>query len=341
MKTKLEVCNMALALIGQGRTITSVASDNTNEAASIRIFYDGLLEQMLREFQWPFSTSYKALDYAHDGYGLDLSISDASIDAQSDAQVALSSIDTTSNQHIDVVVSTVFTGVTSGGHVKVTLEGGTGDFGSGTTTQVLGYFKASPAVGDRITASIPVSSLTYSDYKIKLTPSGGSFTAGAVSAFMAERESAPVDEWDYAYEYPSDALYIVRIGSDTRNDVYDTRIPFKIVHREKVTDLSGANYVSEQQILSGVNDAVVEYVTNRCLVANESTDYVFPEDFAMAFAHRLAIAIYPRMTSGDNGLFLQALANNYRVELSRAQANAANEQGYDIPRESEYSRARL
>ena len=347
MKTKLEICNLALAYIGQGRTISSFASDNTNEAASLRLVYDNVLDRMLRGFKWPFATKFADLEYAHDGYGADLTLDrfDATTSysevSGSEVEVLLTALDTTEHLHVDCTISTAISDITSG-YITVTLQGGpSGDNTAHTAIQTIGYFAYDAPVGERITAYVPSSSLTYAAYSLKFVASSGETpTGGVFNAFIAERSGSPVDEWGYAYEYPSDCLYITRIGGASRNDVYDVRVPFKRIHRKKITDLSGTNYTIEQQVLCDEVDLCAEYITNECIASGESTDYVFPEDFATAFAYALAIDIYPRMSSGDSGTFLQNLAGQYQVALSRAQANAANEMGMDIPRESEYVRAR-
>lgn len=336
MATKTEICQMALSHLGNGRPITDIDTDSTNEADTIRQFYDVVQNQMLREYRWGFSKTVKTLNKSHDGYGLDLDVAALSSTTDySDNEVLLTSIDTDVIQHIDVVVSTVLSGAS---YVTVTLEGGPSGFASATTIQTIGTFSPTAAVGTRLTAEIKSSDLSYAAYRLKFTST--TTMGGAFSAFMAEETGSPTDEWAYSYEYPADCLYAIRIGGASRQDAYDTKIQYTRYHRPKSLDAGDSTYTPTQQILTDEDDACLEYVTNEFLQSGNSTEQIYPDDFAMALSLRVAIAIAPRITGGDNGFLVQTLWSKYDSEVSRARANDANELGAEVPLDSELIRAR-
>lgn len=336
MATKTEICQMALSHLGNGRAITDIDTDTTNESDTIRQFYDVIQNQMLREYRWGFSVTAKALAKSHDGYGQDMSVSSLSGTADySDTEVLLTALDTDVVQHIDVSVTTVLSG---SAYVTVKLEGGPSGFASATTIQTIGTFAPTAAVGTRLTAEVAASDLSYAAYRLKFESTGS--MGGAFDAFIAEQVSPPTNEWAYTYEYPSDCLYAIRIGGSDRQDTYDTRVPFKMYHRPKSLDAGDSTFTPTRQILTDEDDACLEYVTNDFLQSGNSTEQIYPDDFAMALSLRLAIAIAPRITGGDNGYLVQSLWSKYDSEVSRARGTDANELGSDVPHDSELIRAR-
>ena len=346
MATKLEISNLATTHLGAGRPIDNIDTDSTNEANAIRRVYDTTLKTMLREFRWPFSVRYKALEHVNEGYGEDLTLDlfDAATSysevSASAVEVLQSALVTTTRQHIDCTVGTAAAGLTAG-YVTVTLQGGPSGFASATDIQTVGYFAYDAPAGTRITAAVAAADVTgYAAFRLKFVASTGTPTAGVYNCFMAERKSVPVDEWSYSYEYPTDALYLVRIGGADRTDAYDTRVPYKIVHNRRATDLSETSWSIQQQILTDEDSACAEYVSTDCLVSSSTAELIFPEDFVQAFSLRLAINIAPRITGGDNGILVKSLHDRYYLALSNAEANAMNEMGSDLPRDSEYIRAR-
>lgn len=130
----------------------------------------------------------------------------------------------------------------------------------------------------------------------------------------------PTEEWLYSYQYPSDCAFFRRIVGVVRIDDYTIRVPFRVIR-------GNAIYTDQE-------NAVGEYTTKD---VNESA---FPPSLVMAMSLRLAIYLAPRVTAGDNGPLIQRLAQSYSIEMSRAQANAANEQGYDQPLDGELIRSR-
>ena len=61
MATKVGICNLALSHAGSGKEIQDFDNDNTDEAAACRRFYDQALEELLRDFPWPFAKRQVAL----------------------------------------------------------------------------------------------------------------------------------------------------------------------------------------------------------------------------------------------------------------------------------------
>lgn len=191
-----------------------------------------------------------------------------------------------------------------------------------------------------MTAEIDTTTLTHSDYRLKFVATNGALTAGVITAFITDGVSPPTDEWTYSYEYPSDALFAVRIGGASRQDAYDTKPPYKLYHRKKYTAGDDGSFTPVQQLLTDEDDACLEYVSNEFLLSGNSTEQIYPDDFAMAFSLRLAIAIAPRITGGDNGFLVRDIQSRYYSEMSQARGNAMNEMGPDVPLDSEFHRAR-
>lgn len=55
MASSTEICNLALGHLGLGKSITSLETEQSEEANSCRRFYDIALERSLRDFNWPFA----------------------------------------------------------------------------------------------------------------------------------------------------------------------------------------------------------------------------------------------------------------------------------------------
>lgn len=60
-KTKTELCQIALGKIGISKRLTDVATDQTNEAIQLRLYYDGALDRALGELPWRFATKTATL----------------------------------------------------------------------------------------------------------------------------------------------------------------------------------------------------------------------------------------------------------------------------------------
>lgn len=61
MASKVGICNLALSHLGVGKEIANFETERSEEASACRRFYDQSLEQMLRDFIWPFATKIAAL----------------------------------------------------------------------------------------------------------------------------------------------------------------------------------------------------------------------------------------------------------------------------------------
>lgn len=57
MASKAEICNMALSHLGVGADIASI-EEASAEARACRRFWDSTLEEMLRDFNWPFTRTF-------------------------------------------------------------------------------------------------------------------------------------------------------------------------------------------------------------------------------------------------------------------------------------------
>lgn len=62
MASKTGICNLALSHLGVGKEIANLETERSEEAAACRRFYDQTLEQVLRDFTWPFATKIATLN---------------------------------------------------------------------------------------------------------------------------------------------------------------------------------------------------------------------------------------------------------------------------------------
>lgn len=144
-----------------------------------------------------------------------------------------------------------------------------------------------------------------------------------VREYLALVESNPTADWLYSYQYPSNAANIVQIPSGIRNDTRSTQIPYKIVYGD-----SGKLIYTDQQ------DAEVIYTK---LITDVSR---FSAKFTMALSYKIAGYIASRVTGGDPFKLKEAADRSYFKILKEAQANALNEQRYEVLPESEFITAR-
>lgn len=136
-------------------------------------------------------------------------------------------------------------------------------------------------------------------------------------------EADPNSEWGFSYRYPSDCLFLRRFLSGIRNDNRQSRVPSKIA-----SDSAG------QLIYCDLEDAEVEYT------ARITDPGLYPADFELALALRLAAAAAPRLTGGDPFKLGAAALDLYRFQIAEAKAAAVSEQQDEEPPESELMRAR-
>ena len=141
--------------------------------------------------------------------------------------------------------------------------------------------------------------------------------------YLNKVDDTPTTDWLYSYAYPSEAVSLIRIPSGIRNDTFDTKIPFKVVHGD-----SGKLIYTDQQ------DAEMIY-TKRVTDVSRYT-----AKFRMALSLKLAGYIAARVTGGDPFKLQNKAEAKYLRVLKEAQAAALNEQQKEEDPDSEFIRAR-
>lgn len=142
-------------------------------------------------------------------------------------------------------------------------------------------------------------------------------------ALVSDEDEAYNDEWFYAYRYPSHCMMVRRLLSGNRNDAYNERVAYRLSR-----DDTGV------LILCDEAEAQIEFTYKETEVVR------FDPDFVLALSWRLASYIAPSITAGDPYGLAQKSLQMYSIELSKARANANNEQRPDQEVESEFIRAR-
>lgn len=61
MASKVEICNLALSILGIGKEIANIETEKSEEASACRRFYDIARDNILRAFAWPFTTKITTL----------------------------------------------------------------------------------------------------------------------------------------------------------------------------------------------------------------------------------------------------------------------------------------
>lgn len=61
MSSPTIISQMALGLIGSSKPISSFESDSSKEAQACRLFYPVVIDEMLRDFVWPFAVKFAVL----------------------------------------------------------------------------------------------------------------------------------------------------------------------------------------------------------------------------------------------------------------------------------------
>lgn len=141
---------------------------------------------------------------------------------------------------------------------------------------------------------------------------------------LALIESNPNTEWGYSYQYPSDCVGFRRILSGTRNDARQTRVAFRIAQ----DSLNRKLIFTDQQLAQG------EWTID------QTTIILWPDDLVIAVSLRWAALMAPRLTKGDPFKLQKSCMDAYLFEISKARANAANEEQPDQPRAGEFMDAR-
>lgn len=66
MASKTEICNQAISHLAIGKEIGNVETEKSQEAAACRRFYDTTLDEILRDYPWPFATKMVTLALVQD-----------------------------------------------------------------------------------------------------------------------------------------------------------------------------------------------------------------------------------------------------------------------------------
>jgi hypothetical protein len=125
-------------------------------------------------------------------------------------------------------------------------------------------------------------------------------------------EEDPTPDWYYSYRYPSSALYLWKMASDTETLDPQVKIPYKVIGDD-----------SGRIILTNLEDASVEYVSR---VENP---ILYTPDFVEAMSYRLAAYIAPRLTAGDPFKLGEKALQMYVGTVREAKAQNANEEVRD------------
>lgn len=136
-------------------------------------------------------------------------------------------------------------------------------------------------------------------------------------------ETTPNNEWAYSYRYPTDCLKIRKIQSGIPYDNRQSRVPYRIAQDD--TGLV---------VFTNLDNAVIEYTKREEVVS------LYPSDFVMAFSYMIAFYVAPRLTGGDPFKMGDRAMQMYDLEMSKARANAFNEEQVPVDVESEFVRIR-
>ncbi len=136
-------------------------------------------------------------------------------------------------------------------------------------------------------------------------------------------EEDPNSEWGYSYRYPSNCLMFRRILSGIRNDSRQTKVPYRIAQ-----DGTGKLIFTDQ------SEAQAEWSVHDTDMSR------WPVDLRAALALLMAFYMAPSITAGDPFKLGDRAFKAYELMISKAKANALNEQQDEEPPESEAIRAR-
>ena len=130
----------------------------------------------------------------------------------------------------------------------------------------------------------------------------------AVLVLVSVATTAYSDDYYYAYRYPSDCAFVLRILSGVERDSVSTKIPYRIIQ-----DSTGL------LILSNTADAEAEYISTDTPIS------FWPPDAALALSYRVAFYCGPRIV-GDAQKLGPMLEMLYRMSRSKAKATAGHEE---------------
>lgn len=161
--------------------------------------------------------------------------------------------------------------------------------------------------------------------------------------------SQPTPEWMYAYQYPADALKIIRFMSwRLNNDTKQSRVPYTIMQPVSVnlsqlaTPPTSYAQSTGQWIYTnwpGVNSSpalptIIEYIFDNTDVSQ------WTADFTIALSYKLADFMVMTLTSGDPQKYKETIAAEYQAKIGAAKADNLNEEQRPEEPQSEFIRAR-
>jgi hypothetical protein len=126
------------------------------------------------------------------------------------------------------------------------------------------------------------------------------------------------DDWDFAYRYPADALFVRRVWGAVRTPNLSETIKYDIG-----SDATGSLIYTDEE------NAEIEYTAR---VEDVSK---WKPDFTMAFAYLLASRIAARLIKTDPIGMTERMFRAYTYQMLKARGNAENERRPDAPPESE------
>lgn len=146
--------------------------------------------------------------------------------------------------------------------------------------------------------------------------------------------------WQYAYLLPSDCLYFRRILSGFQQDGRQQRVPYIIAKSDFInnpTVTPATTYTAQ----AGAMYIFTNWQNAQCEYTYLVTDMTqAPLDFVMALSFRLAAFVVPRLTGGDPFKLRPEMEAKYDMEITKAKANAFNEQQQPEEVPSEFERTR-
>ena len=144
----------------------------------------------------------------------------------------------------------------------------------------------------------------------------------------------PTPEWNYAYQYPSDSLKLVRFLSwRGNNDTRNSRVPYRIMQPTPVSmNVTPVNPPTSYPSTTGLwlftnwpgsnvgIPVAIEYTFDNQNISQ------WTDDFSWAMSLMLASLIVSTLTSGDPQNKKQAIKADYDSAISLASLDNANEE---------------
>lgn len=179
-----------------------------------------------------------------------------------------------------------------------------------------------------------------------LTKIPWSFAAKQISPALVANQPTP--EWLYAYQYPQDALTIIRFMSwRLNNDTRQSRIPYRVMQPVAVGLSTLATpptayaqttglwiYTNWPGVNSNLLPTIMEYIFDNQNIAQ------WPDNFNNAFSLMLASLIAPTLTSGNPQTTMAIIDSKIKAAFSEAEDNNLNEEQRPEEPQSEFIRGR-